>query len=46
MTNLMKSYAASHWYGISTVADFKAAAQAAAGSTSLTSFWTAHRVDG
>jgi Peptidase family M1 domain len=46
MTNLLKSYAASHWYGISTVADFKAAAQAAAGSTSLTSFWTSHRVDG
>jgi hypothetical protein len=46
MTNLMRSYAASHWYGISTVADFKAAAQAAAGSTSLTSFWTTHRVEG
>ena len=46
MTNLMKSYAASHWYGISTVADFKAAAQAAAGSTDLTSFWTTHRVEG
>lgn len=46
MTGLMKSYAASHWYGISTVADFKAAAQAAAGSTSLTSFWTTHRVEG
>jgi hypothetical protein len=46
MTNLLKSYAAAHWYGISTVADFKAAAQAAAGSTSLTSFWTTHRVEG
>jgi hypothetical protein len=46
MTNLMKSYAASHWYGVSTVADFKAAAQVAAGSTSLTSFWTSHRVEG
>jgi hypothetical protein len=46
MTNLLKSYAASHWYGVSTVADFKAAAQAAAGSTDLTSFWTSHRVDG
>ena len=46
MTNLLRSYAASHWYGISTVADFKAAAQAAAGSTSLTSFWTTHRVEG
>jgi hypothetical protein len=46
MTDLLKSYAASHWYGISTVADFKAAAQAAAGSTDLTSFWTSHRVEG
>ncbi|MGA5300303.1 M1 family metallopeptidase [Nucisporomicrobium flavum] len=46
MANLLKSYAASHWYGISTVADFKAAAQAAAGSTDLTSFWAAHRVEG
>jgi hypothetical protein len=46
MTNLLKSYAAAHWYGISTVADFKAAAQAAAGSTDLTSFWTSHRVEG
>jgi hypothetical protein len=46
MTNLLRSYAAAHWYGVSTVADFKAAAQAAAGSTDLTSFWTAHRVEG
>jgi hypothetical protein len=46
MTNLLKSYAAAHWYGVSTVADFKAAAQAAAGSTDLTSFWTSHRVEG
>jgi hypothetical protein len=45
MTNLMRSYAQSHWYGISTVADFKAAAQAAT-STNLSSFWTTHRVDG
>ena len=46
MTNLMRSYAQSHWYGVSTVADFKAAAQAAAGSTDLTSFWASHRVEG
>jgi hypothetical protein len=46
MTTLMKSYAQSHWYGVSTVADFKAAAQAAAGSTDLTSFWATHRVEG
>jgi hypothetical protein len=45
MTNLMRSYAQSHWYGISTVADFKAAAQAAT-STNLSSFWTTHRVVG
>ena len=46
MATLLKSYAASHWYGVSTVADFKAAAQAAAGSTDLTSFWASHRVEG
>jgi hypothetical protein len=46
MTNLLRSYAQSHWYGVSTVADFTAAAQAAAGSTDLTSFWTTHRVAG
>jgi aminopeptidase N len=46
MADLLKSYAASHWYGVSTVADFKAAAQAAAGSTDLTAFWAAHRVEG
>ncbi|MDQ1651998.1 MAG: hypothetical protein QOI35_1198, partial [Cryptosporangiaceae bacterium] len=46
MTNLLKSYAQSHWYGVSTVADFKAAAQQAAGTTSLTSFWAQHRVEG
>ncbi|GAA2637499.1 hypothetical protein Adu01nite_80690 [Paractinoplanes durhamensis] len=45
MTNLLKSYAAGHWYGVSTVADFKAAAQAAT-TTDLTSFWTTHRVEG
>jgi Peptidase family M1 domain len=46
MANLLRNYAQSHWYGISTVADFKAAAQAAAGSTDLTSFWANHRVEG
>ena len=46
MANLLKSYAQSHWYGVSTTAEFKAAAQAAAGSTDLTSFWTSHRVEG
>ncbi|QUQ63739.1 metallopeptidase [Kutzneria sp. CA-103260] len=46
MTTLLKSYAQAHWYGVSTVAEFKAAAQAAAGSTDLTSFWASHRVEG
>jgi aminopeptidase N len=46
MTNLMRAYAQSHWYGVSTVPDFKAAAQSAAGSTSLSTFWTTHRIDG
>jgi hypothetical protein len=45
MANLLKSYAQSHWYGVSTTAEFKAAAQAAAGSTDLTSFWASHRVE-
>ncbi|MCO5997701.1 M1 family metallopeptidase [Actinoallomurus rhizosphaericola] len=45
MTNLLRSYAQSHWYGVSTTAEFKAAAQAAT-STDLTSFWTQHRIDG
>ncbi|MEU6536914.1 M1 family aminopeptidase [Streptomyces sp. NPDC047000] len=45
MANLLKSYATSHWYGVSTTAEFKAAAQAAT-TTDLTSFWTTHRIDG
>ncbi|GLX10071.1 M1 family metallopeptidase [Microbispora sp. NBRC 16548] len=45
MQNLLKNYAAAHWYGISTTADFKAAAQAAT-SVDLSSFWTTHRIDG
>jgi len=45
MTNLLKSYASSHWYGVSTTPEFKAAAQAAT-STDLTSFWSTHRIDG
>ena len=46
MANLLKGYAQSHWYGVSTTAEFKAAAQAAAGSTDLTQFWIDHRVEG
>ncbi|MQY36427.1 hypothetical protein SRB17_44280 [Streptomyces sp. RB17] len=45
MTELLKDYATAHWYGVSTTAEFKAAAQAAT-STDLTSFWTQHRIDG
>ncbi|MFE5536057.1 M1 family aminopeptidase [Streptomyces sp. NPDC056492] len=45
MATLLKDYAASHWYGVSTTAEFKAAAQAAT-TTDLTSFWTQHRIDG
>jgi Peptidase family M1 domain len=43
MTGLLRSYAAAHWYGVSTPAEFKAAAQAAT-TVDLTSFWTTHRV--
>ncbi|MFE9611620.1 M1 family metallopeptidase [Streptomyces sp. NPDC006012] len=45
MAKLLKDYATAHWYGVSTTAEFKAAAQAATG-TDLTSFWTQHRIDG
>ncbi|GAB1333645.1 hypothetical protein ACE1SV_02350 [Streptomyces sp. E-15] len=45
MARLLKDYATAHWYGVSTTAEFKAAAQAAT-STDLTSFWTRHRIDG
>jgi len=45
MAKLLKDFATSHWYGVSTTSEFKAAAQAAT-STDLTSFWTQHRIDG
>jgi aminopeptidase N len=45
MTTLTRKYAQSHWYGVSTTAEFKAAAQALT-STDLTSFWTQHRIEG
>lgn len=45
MAKLLKDYATSHWYGVSTTAEFKAAAQAAT-TTDLSSFWTQHRIDG
>jgi hypothetical protein len=45
MTNLLRTYAQDHWYGVSTTAEFKAAAQAQT-STDLTSFWSQHRIEG
>ncbi|MFJ5927511.1 M1 family aminopeptidase [Kitasatospora sp. NPDC092948] len=45
MTTLLHDYAAAHWYGVSTTAEFKAAAQAAT-TVDLTSFWTQHRIEG
>jgi hypothetical protein len=46
MATLLRDYAKAHWFGVSTDAEFKAAAQAAAGSTDLSTFWTDHRIDG
>ena len=43
MSTMLRNYASSHWYGVSTPADFKAAAQAAT-TVDLTSFWTTHRI--
>ncbi|WP_441248033.1 M1 family aminopeptidase [Kitasatospora sp. McL0602] len=45
MAKLMHDYTQAHWYGVSTTAEFKAAAQAAT-STDLTSFWSQHRIEG
>ncbi len=44
MAKMIRGYTKSHWYGVSTVADFKAAAQAAT-STDLTAFWKAHTIN-
>ncbi|WP_327353658.1 M1 family metallopeptidase [Streptomyces sp. NBC_01304] len=43
MTKLLKRYAHDHWYGISTTADFKKAAQSMT-DKDLTSFWKKHRI--
>ncbi|KJK57840.1 M1 family metallopeptidase [Saccharothrix sp. ST-888] len=43
MAALLHDYARDHWYGVSTTADFKAAARAATG-TDLTGFWKLHRI--
>ncbi|MYV98061.1 M1 family metallopeptidase [Streptomyces sp. SID3343] len=45
MDALMRGYAADHWYGVSTPAEFKSAAQAAT-RVDLTAFWAEHRVGG
>ncbi|MER5642711.1 M1 family aminopeptidase [Kitasatospora sp. NPDC002227] len=45
MAKLLKDYAQAHWYGVSTTAEFKAAAQAVS-TTDLTSFWSQHRIEG
>ncbi|MCN9242580.1 M1 family metallopeptidase [Streptomyces sp. RY43-2] len=43
MARVMKRYAADHWYGISTTADFKKTAQSMT-DKDLTSFWESHRI--
>jgi hypothetical protein len=43
MERLLASYAKAHWHGVSTPADFKAAAQAAS-SVDLASFWRGHGI--
>jgi hypothetical protein len=44
MAQLLKTYARTHWYGVSTPAAFKSAAQAAT-SINLTGFWADHHVN-
>jgi aminopeptidase N len=50
MAKLLKDYVLAHWYGISTTAEFKTAAQKVAAGlkkpVDLTSFWKSHRVEG
>ncbi|MFE7212680.1 M1 family metallopeptidase [Streptomyces sp. NPDC057611] len=43
MARLLKRYARDHWYGVSTTADFKKAAQSMT-DKDLTSFWSTHRI--
>ncbi|MEV7598190.1 M1 family metallopeptidase [Kitasatospora sp. NPDC089797] len=44
MAALLHDYARDHWYGVSTTAEFKAAAQAVS-PVDLTPFWREHRID-
>jgi hypothetical protein len=43
MAAMLHTYAKSHWYGVSTVLDFKSAVQAAT-TVDLTTFWKAHTI--
>ncbi|MER7372562.1 M1 family metallopeptidase [Streptomyces lanatus] len=43
MARLLKRYAHDHWYGVSTTADFKKAAQSVT-DKDLTAFWKQHRI--
>ena len=43
---MLRGYVAAHEHGVATTADFKAAAQAAAGDTDLARFWRHWRIDG
>jgi aminopeptidase N len=43
MAELLRHYAREHWHGVSTTADFRAAAQGAAGKD-LGSFWRKHGI--
>ncbi|MFJ8437095.1 M1 family metallopeptidase [Kitasatospora sp. NPDC094019] len=45
MAALLRDYARAHWYGVSTTAAFKAAAQAVS-PVDLAPFWREHRIDG
>ncbi|MFJ2867439.1 M1 family metallopeptidase [Kitasatospora sp. NPDC087314] len=45
MSALLHDYARAHWYGVSTTAAFKSAAQAAT-LIDLAPFWREHRIDG
>ena len=44
MAGLLTTYAKAHWHGVSTPADFKAAAQAVS-RTDLTTFWNSHAMN-
>ncbi|WP_405064407.1 M1 family metallopeptidase [Kribbella sp. NBC_01505] len=43
MERLMRTYASTHWYGVSTPTDFKSAAEAAT-PKDLAPFWTSHQM--